>query len=99
MGLDLAPCIACDEQVPVGATLCAECGYDVADHDRSRLILGGLGMALCLSGFLALVGLPLIIRAHLHGVAAEGSITTREAHDVTAHVLRVLQRQFALDST
>lgn len=99
MALDLAPCLACEAKVPVGATLCAECGYDVADHDRSRLLLGGLGMALCLSGVLVLVGLPLVVRAHLHGVAAEGSITSREAHDMTAHVLSVLQRQFALDST
>lgn len=97
MPLELAPCLACDAEVPVEATLCSECGYDVTEHDRSRLVLGGLGMALSLTGVLAVVGVPLLVRAHLHGVAARGSITRREAADLPGHLARVLRRQLEFD--
>lgn len=97
MARETAPCLDCGAEAPVEATTCPHCGYDVARHDRRRLLLGGLGTALSLSVVLAPVGLPLLWLARRERVAAEGSVTRRTTADPTEHLRGVLRRHVGLD--
>lgn len=96
MHRDWAPCLACDAAVPRDARTCSSCGYDVATHDRRRLLLGGLGTALALSVVLAPVGLALVRRARAHRLAAEGTVTRRGASEAP-EPLAVLRAFLSLD--
>ena len=82
MDRDLAPCLECGADVPETAAACPACGYDVARHDRPRLLFGGIGMALSLTLVLAPLGLPLLWRAHRHRLAADGTVTSRASTSV-----------------
>lgn len=97
MDRELAPCLDCGASVPVEATTCPNCDYDVGDHDRQRLLLGGLGMALSLSVVLAPVGLPLLWRARQERLAADGSVTRRRRPDPVVELVRVLRGHLGLD--
>jgi hypothetical protein len=96
MDRELAPCLDCGDAVPVEATTCPNCGYDVDDHDRQRVLLGGLGMALSLSVVLAPIGLPLVWQARRHRLAAAGSVTGRQAIHPAVHLGHVLRRHLGL---
>lgn len=96
MARPLAPCLECGAAVPEAASTCPACGYDVASHDRPRLLLGSLGMALSLTLVLAPVGLPLVWRAHRHRLAADGTVTERVAPAVREQLARVLRSHLGL---
>lgn len=96
MDRKLAPCLDCGADVPVEATTCPNCGYDVTTHDRPRLLLGGLGTALSASLVLAPVGLPLLWLARRQRLAAEGSVTRRAASTPADDLVRVIRRHLRL---
>lgn len=96
MARPLAPCLECGADVPEPTSTCPACGYDVGRHDRPRLVLGTLGMALSLTVVLAPVGLPLLWRARRHRLAADGTVTRREPDAVGEHLARVLRAHLGL---
>lgn len=75
MNNGLASCQDCDTEVPATARTCPSCGYDVTDHDRWRFLWGVPGTLLTLSLVLAPIGLPMIMKARQHRLAAEGTVT------------------------
>lgn len=96
MDRDLASCLACDAAVPATATACPDCSYDVACHERWRLLLGAAGMAMSLSLVLAPVGLPLLWRARHHQLAARGTVSRRDDSALGDHLRRVLRHHLGL---
>lgn len=68
-------CTACGDAVPTGKTVCPECGYDVRQHDRTRLVLGIVGTALTLSVVLAPLGLSMLWVAYRSRLRREGTVT------------------------
>jgi predicted nucleic acid-binding Zn ribbon protein len=97
MDRELAPCLDCGAAVPVEATTCPNCAYDVGHHNRQRFLLGGLGMVMSLSVVLAPVGLPLLWQAHRKRLAVDGSVTRRQTPDPAADLVRVLRGHLSLD--
>ena len=79
MPAEVCVCRSCDTPTTRGATSCPECGYDIARHNRWRFVWGLPGMLLIVSGLFAPLGVPLLMKAHRHRLAAEGSVTTRKA--------------------
>lgn len=98
MDRPLAPCRDCGEAVPADATTCPACGYAVADHDRARLALGAAGTALTLSLVLAPLGLPLLVAARRHRLAADGTVTAPASAAPLDHGWTVLRRWLSLDA-
>ena len=96
MDRDMAPCLHCGADVPETAAACPACDYDLAHHDRSRLLLGGLGMALSLTGVLAPLGLPVLWLARRHRMAAEGTVTARSAGSLREQFVATLRSHLGL---
>lgn len=97
MARELAPCLDCGDAVPVEATSCPRCGYAVGDHDRRRLLYGGVGMALCLSGVLAPVGLPLLWQARRERFAATATVTRRQQSRLATDLRDILHQWLDLE--
>lgn len=96
MDREKAPCLDCGGSVPIEATTCPNCGYDVDIHDRQRFLFGALGMAMSLSVVLAPIGLPLLWWAYRERLAVGGTVTRRAPDRPADHLRRVLRRQLAL---
>lgn len=90
-------CRACETGVARGTRVCPTCEYDVGRHDRARRWLGGVGTALALTGILAPVGLPLLWRAHLHRLAADGTVARRDETPLGAHLRDVFRKFLTLE--
>lgn len=85
-----AHCLACAADVPEDLRSCPTCGYDLDIHERRRHLFGALGTALSLSVVLAPFGLPLLWKAHLHRLAAAGTVTGRAESSVREDLRTVL---------
>lgn len=92
----MAPCLECGADVPESVATCPACGYTVARHDRPRLLLGTIGMALSLTVVLAPVGLPILWQARRHQLAADGNVTGRESAALRQQLARVIRSHLGL---
>lgn len=90
------PCRSCGEVIPTTSRSCPACGYDVARHNRLRLVLGGVGMVLTLSIVLAPIGIPMLLAADRHRGLAAGTATRDDAKPLSAHLRAVLRHQLSL---
>lgn len=96
MDRDRAPCRDCRAIVPAAATTCPSCGYEVARHERWRLLLGTVGTLLTVSLAFAPVGLPALWRAHRHQLAAAGTVTEPRRVSIRDRLTTVLSKHVGL---
>ena len=89
-------CRRCDAPASASATACPDCGYDVDDHDRPRVLLGFLGTALTLSVVGAPLGVPMLWRAYRHRRLARGTVTDPSPTPLGALVGSVLRQHLEL---
>lgn len=93
------PCRSCGEVIPTTSRTCPACGYDVAHHNRIRLVLGGVGTVLTLTIVLAPIGIPMLLAAGRHRRLAESTVTRDDAKPLGAHLRAVLRHQLSLTPT
>lgn len=93
------PCRSCGEVIPTTSRSCPVCSYDLARHNRLRLVLGGVGTVLTLTIVLAPIGIPLLLAAERHRRLAVGTATSDDAKPIGAHLRAVLHQQLSLTRT
>lgn len=92
-------CRRCAGVVFASAKHCSHCDFDVDDHNRQRLVYGGVGMLLTLTGVLAPLGLPLLWYGRHHREQAARGVTDADVAGLPTFLKRLLESHLSLALT